>query len=128
MPADAGPEVTNDYVSSDGEAGEEASEYPDGPRDDDTDDDDDEASKSNSERKEAEAAVKAKEKEEKRAARRLKILEEVLASERVYVSAMETLEKVYILPLRTVADSPKGAIFSHSDLDAVFLNVEVIIK
>ena len=128
MPADAGghPEA-NDYVSSDGEGVDEQSEYPSIQGADDTDDDDDDAEgkASNSARKAEEAEQKAKEKEEKRAARRLKILEEVLSSERVYVSALETLERVYLVPLRTVADQPKGAIFSHADLDAVFLNIEV---
>ena len=66
------------------------------------------------------------EKGAKRAARRLKILEEVLLSERTYVQALHTLKKVYLLPLRTVADQPsgKGQIFSHQDLDDIFLNIE----
>ena len=68
-------------------------------------------------------------KREKRAAQRLKILAEVLASEKKYVDGLQTLEKVYMVPLRTVADQPgKGAIFSHKDLDAVFLNMDVICK
>ena len=40
-----------------------------------------------------------------RAARRLKILEEVVSSERVYVQALEVLERVYVIPLRTVCSS-----------------------
>jgi len=77
---------------------------------------------------EEDEAQKLREKAEKRAARRLKILEEVLASERTYVKALQTLEKVYMVPLRMVADQPKGAIFKHEDLDAVFLNMDVIVK
>ena len=31
------------------------------------------------------------------------------------------------VPLRTVADQPKGQIFTHAELDSVFTNVELII-
>jgi len=36
---------------------------------------------------------------------------------------------VYLLPLRTVADLPagKGQIFTHQDLDAIFINIDLII-
>ena len=63
-----------------------------------------------------------------RAARRLKILEEILDSERTYVKSLGILKKVYVLPLRTVADSSvkKGQIFTQHDLDAVFINVDLI--
>ena len=62
----------------------------------------------------------------KRAARRLKILEEILISERTYVQALSTLRKVYLVPLRMVADAQgKGQIFSHEDLDAVFINIDL---
>jgi len=67
-------------------------------------------------------------KAQKRAARRLKILEEVVSSEAKYVQALQTLEKVYMIPMRMVADQPKGAIFQHADLDAVFINMDVIVK
>ena len=75
---------------------------------------------------EAFAAIQAK----KRAARRLQILQEILESERTYVQALRTLKKVYLLPLKTVADLPsgKGQIFTHGDIDAVFINTELIIK
>ena len=67
---------------------------------------------------------------EKRLARRPKILEEILLSERTYVQALSTLQRVYLVPLRTVADMPagKGQIFDHTDLDTVFVNIELIIK
>ena len=72
------------------------------------------------------AAAKA----QKRAARRLKILEEILLSERKYVQSLLSLMKVYLVPLRTVAEMPagKGQIFTHADLDAVFLNIDMITK
>ena len=49
--------------------------------------------------------------------------DEVLASE-----ALQTLKKVYLDPLRMVADAPRGVIFTHEELDAIFLNVDVITK
>ena len=45
-----------------------------------------------------------------------------------HVDALRVLAKVYVDPLRMVADAPKGVIFSHKDLDAIFLNITVIIK
>ena len=43
------------------------------------------------------------------------------------MQALKTLEKVYLDPLRMVAEAgQKGAIFTHADLDAVFLNINVI--
>lgn len=73
-------------------------------------------------------AAKEAAKREKRAAHRLRVLEEILSTERKYVHKLHTLKKVYIDPLRMVADVPKGAIFSHADLDAIFLNIDVISK
>ena len=72
----------------------------------------------------------AAEKAAKRASRRLKILEEMVTSERVYVQALSTLRRVYLTPLRTVADQPsgKGQIFTHADLDAIFINIDLLIK
>ena len=63
----------------------------------------------------------------KRAARRLKILEEILLSERTYVHALSMLRKVYLVPLRTVADHGKP-IFTHHDLDEIFGPTDLIIK
>jgi hypothetical protein len=65
----------------------------------------------------------------KRAARRLKILEEILISERSYVQQLQTLRKVYLTPLRTVADNPsgKGQIMTHAEIDAIFINIELIV-
>ena len=80
------------------------------------------------ETKEAEAARKAKEKSERKKANRVNNLKEFVKSERTYVDKIHILEKVYVDPLRIVADMPKGAIFSHADLDAVFLNITVISK
>ena len=80
---------------------------------------------------EAEAAAeaeKAKAKAEKRAARRLKILEEIVSTEQSYVDALRVINKVFVDPLRMVADVPKGAIFSHEDLNSIFLNITVITK
>ena len=74
------------------------------------------------------AAAEHTAKATKRAARRLRVLEEILLSERTYVQALRTLQRVYLLPLRTVADQPRGQIFSHSDLDAIFINIDLIIK
>ncbi|KAL1524027.1 hypothetical protein AB1Y20_018941 [Prymnesium parvum] len=139
LPEDAGPGVRleeSDAASSEGDNDEKRdqvsefpgrgdfSEYPKSFADDESDDDDEEAA---AEARKKEEEAKKKLKEEKRAARRVKILEEVLQSERAYVSSLETLEKVYLVPLRTVADQPKGAIFSHTDLDAVFLNMKILI-
>lgn len=62
-------------------------------------------------------------KQEKRAARRRSILEELLTSERVYVSCLEVLENVYLLPMR--AEVSKRAALSHEDLDIIFFNIEV---
>eukprot|EP00316_Scyphosphaera_apsteinii_P019756 CAMPEP_0119336942 /NCGR_PEP_ID=MMETSP1333-20130426/92941_1 /TAXON_ID=418940 /ORGANISM="Scyphosphaera apsteinii, Strain RCC1455" /LENGTH=651 /DNA_ID=CAMNT_0007347879 /DNA_START=172 /DNA_END=2127 /DNA_ORIENTATION=- len=73
-------------------------------------------------------AAREKEKADKRAARRLKILEEVVSSEKTYVQKLQTLEKVYMIPLRMVADQPKGAIFKHEDLDSVFMNMDMLVK
>jgi len=77
-----------------------------------------------------ELSAKSAAKAAKRAARRLKILEEVLNSERMYVKQLRTVNKVYIEPLRMVADMPagKGQIFSHADLDNIFLNIDLLIK
>ena len=70
-------------------------------------------------------AAKARAKAERRAMQRLKTLEEIIATERVYVERLNLTLKVYLTPLRLVADSPKGAIFSE-ELDAIFLNFETI--
>jgi hypothetical protein len=77
-----------------------------------------------------ELSAKSAAKAAKRAARRLKILEEVLNSERMYVKQLRTVNKVYIEPLRMVADMPagKGQIFTHADLDNIFLNIDLLIK
>ena len=77
---------------------------------------------------EEEEEEKRRQEEQKRKAKRLRILGEFLSTEQTYVQAVQTLEKVYIDPLRMVADAPKGALFSHADLDAVFLNLSVISK
>ena len=89
-----------------------------------------EPSKSQVETEAEEAARKAKEKAERRAANRINNLKEFVQSERKYVDKIHVLEKVYVDPLRMVADmgASKGAIFSHADLDAVFLNISVISK
>jgi hypothetical protein len=72
--------------------------------------------------------VKAAEKRAKRAEHRVRVLGEIVSTEQSYVDSLHTLKKVYLDPLRMVADSPKGAIFSHADLDAIFLNVDTISK
>ena len=98
------------------------------PADDDDDIDDDEAPAVETS---SEEAAKEAAKAEKRAARRLKILEEILSTEESYVGALRTLGKVYVEPLRMVADVPegkKGRIFTHAELDAIFLNITVITK
>ena len=66
----------------------------------------------------------------KRAARRVKILEEIVTSERVYVNSLSTLRKVYLVPLRTVAALPagKGQIFSHEELGACCAYVHVHVQ
>ena len=64
--------------------------------------------------------------EQQRATKRLKLLEEILTTERAYVQSLGTLKKVYLDPLRMVADTPKGAIFSHADLDGIFVNIDTI--
>jgi len=51
-----------------------------------------------------------------------------VSTEQSYVDALRCLTKVYVDPLRMVADVPKGAIFSHADLDSIFLNITVITK
>ena len=78
----------------------------------------------------AAARAKAAEHAEKRAARRLRILEEILLSERTYVQALMTLRKVYLDPLRMVSTLPagKGQIFTNADIDVVFINIELIIR
>ena len=90
------------------------------PADDDDDDDDDIEEPSMDE-----AAMAKKEKREKT---RAHVLEEILSTERTYVGALHTLKKVYLDPLRMVADAPRGVIFSHVDLDSIFLNIDVIAK
>ena len=65
---------------------------------------------------------------EKAARHRERILEEIVTTEQTYVASLHTLMKVYLHPLRMVADVPRGAIFTHDDLDAIFLNIEVITK
>ena len=61
--------------------------------------------------------------------RRRRVLGEILSTERTYVAALQTLEKVYMVPMRMVADAgAKVAIFSHADLDTVFLNLDVLLK
>jgi len=100
------------------------------PADDDEDDAEDEEEhrreqeEANAEEEAKKAAVKA----EKRAARRLHILEEIVTTEETYVGALRTLMRVYVEPLRFVADAPRGAIFTHAELDAIFLNVQMIAK
>ena len=59
---------------------------------------------------------------------RARILEEIESTERSYVDSLHVLMKVYLHPLRMVADVPRGAIFTHDDLDAIFLNIELITK
>ena len=104
------------------------------PADDDEDDDEGEEEAGGAEDEAAAKAAaeaeaeKAKAKAAKRAARRIKILEEIVSTEQSYVDALRCLTKVYVDPLRMVADVPKGAIFSHADLDSIFLNITVITK
>lgn len=73
-----------------------------------------------------EKAAPSDEKKEKRAKNRLRLLGEIIETERAYNSTLAALERVYIVPLRLVADQPKGAIFSHADLDKIFLNLDTI--
>ena len=86
------------------------------PADDDDDEDVDEEEVMAAE---AEAARRARHREH--------IVEEILSTEQTYVHALHTLMKVYIHPLRAVADAgaKKGAIFTQTELDAIFLNIEV---
>jgi hypothetical protein len=69
------------------------------------------------------ADASAQDREKFRSERRLRIMGELLSTERSYVSALRLLERVYTTPLRLVADQPQGAIFSHNDLDKIFINV-----
>lgn len=92
------------------------------PADDDDDEDADE------EVEEEESAEEDMAQREKKARHREKILEEIIATEQSYVESLQCCLKVYLHPLRMVADVPRGAIFSHDDLDAIFLNIEVIAK
>jgi hypothetical protein len=62
----------------------------------------------------------------KREKTRMRLTGEILETERAYVATLAALERVYIVPLRLVADQPKGAIFSHEDLDKIFLNLDTI--
>lgn len=64
------------------------------PADDDDDDDWDDAELTAEEEVEAKAAKQR----EKNAARRLKILEEILSTETTYVTALKTLKKVRVMP------------------------------
>ena len=71
------------------------------------------------------------ERERFRSERRLRIMGEVVSTERSYVNALRLLERVYSTPLRLVADkvaTPRsgGAIFSHEDLDLIFSNISLI--
>ena len=75
-----------------------------------------------------EEAAEEEARREKAARHRERILEEIITTEQTYVASLHTLMKVYLHPLRMVADVPRGAIFSHDDLDAIFLNIEVITK
>ena len=90
------------------------------PADDDDDDDDEDDPVTGND----EEAVRL----EKMARHRDKVIEEIIATEKTYVEALQCCLKVYLHPLRMVADVPRGAIFSHDDLDAIFLNIEVIAK
>lgn len=65
---------------------------------------------------------------EKALRHRERILEEIITTEQSYVANLHVLMKVYLHPLRMVANVPRGAIFSHDDLDAIFLNIELITK
>ena len=104
---------------------EEETDHEDGDEDDEDVEEDEEVER----RTRTEFQRQTEEKAAKRAARRLKILEEMMATERTYVQALRTLKKVYLVPLRTVADLPagKGQIFTHQDLDAIFVNIDLII-
>eukprot|EP00665_Eupelagonemidae_sp_cell47_P000332 gene332-1473_t len=62
---------------------------------------------------------------EKWKGRRLKVLEEILTTERTYAQGLAVLKKVYLDPLRMIADT-KCAIFTHADLDQIFGNVDII--
>ena len=75
---------------------------------------------------EADAAVAAHKREKKRT----RVIEELIASEKSYVASLQILVRVYIAPLRAVADAAadRGRIFSHEDLDLIFLNVELLLK
>ena len=88
-------------------------------------DDDEEADE-----EEATEAAEEWARREKAARHRERILDEIITTEQTYVAALQTLMKVYLDPLRAVADLPagKGQIFTHDDLDAIFLNIEVITK
>ena len=73
-------------------------------------------------------ADEAAEKRQKRIERRQRILKEILTTERSYVAALQVCKKVYLDPLRVVAEVPQCAIFTHNDLDAIFLNIDLISK
>jgi hypothetical protein len=75
-----------------------------------------------------EQQLAAERRRDKNALRRRQIFEEILQTERVYVASLATLQKVYLDPLRMVASTPKAAIFSFEDIDAIFLNIDVIAK
>ena len=66
----------------------------------------------------------------KREKKRTRVIEELIASEKSYVASLQILVRVYIAPLRAVADAAadRGRIFSHEDLDLIFLNVELLLK
>jgi len=105
------------------------------PADDDDDIEEDEAVEDTEATREAtreanaeEEAAKAAAKAEKIAARRLKILAEIESTESSYVSSLRTLMKVYVEPLRMVQNAPRGVIFTAAELDAIFLNVQMIAK
>ena len=65
---------------------------------------------------------------QKKQHQRAMAIEEVLQTERRYVEVLRTIENVYVVPLHMVADQPRGAIFTHADIDQIFKNVLTISK
>lgn len=128
MPAEAKPPpaaARDSAVFGSAESGDDEEEETDDGEEDEDEDEVEEVQR----RSQTEMVKQAAEKRAKRAAKRLRILEEIMLTERTYVQALRTLKKVYLLPLRTVADLPagRGQIFTHSDLDAIFVNIDLII-
>ncbi|KAL1524975.1 hypothetical protein AB1Y20_019851 [Prymnesium parvum] len=60
---------------------------------------------------------------EDRGAQRTDAVRALLAMEESYVKELRLLEKLYIVPLSMVADSPRGAIFDRADVETIFSNI-----